>query len=189
MAIEDLFAAVDIERRLRFAVQRTKPGDFFAPVAAGWLPTLLLQVMEQRNPLPQSCALRIGHVVVPPESDMWPAAGQSPAGFSSGTRNGWEGISPVAAPAANRAAPAIRAFLWQARNQSGRGTGLGRHPIGSGHPTSVWRRRRDRKGTLIRHALAQPATVVPLAVVMIQPSVGTLLVTTVGATPLPEAGG
>jgi len=49
MAVEHLFAAVHIERRMAFAVQRTKSRNFLASLLASGLPTVLREKLQQRN--------------------------------------------------------------------------------------------------------------------------------------------
>jgi hypothetical protein len=46
MAIEHLFALIDMRGWLRLAVQRAQSGDFLAPVAARRLPTVLTQIPD-----------------------------------------------------------------------------------------------------------------------------------------------
>src|SRR5208283_4785230 len=49
MAVKHLFAAIHIERRTAFAMQRTKSGKLLPSLVANWFPTALREKLQQRN--------------------------------------------------------------------------------------------------------------------------------------------
>jgi hypothetical protein len=61
MAVEHLFAAVDIERRPAFVMQRAKSGDFVASVVANDFPAVSLEIFQQRNRRLERAVVRIDH--------------------------------------------------------------------------------------------------------------------------------
>jgi hypothetical protein len=105
-------------------------------------------------------------------------------GRSSARRNPWEGIDETAAAATDGAAQPVTSADFRPSSH---------YRYCLRHPTTVWCRRNDRKGTLIRHAgLARPPgtapPVFPLAVAVVEPSLRAALVAAVGAAPLLESG-
>ena len=59
-------------------------------------------------------------------------------------------------------------------------------PRGDSYPTRAGCRKRDRNGTLIRHARSFSPAVFPLPVAMIEPSFRAVLMTAVGSPPLSQ---
>jgi len=107
-------------------------------------------------------------------------------GSSEASGKARERVHPTAAPAADDAVRKAAA----AQSEPAPGFGCGRMGFCGVRCDLMfrWCRRRDRKGTWIRHVFALAASVRVLAVAMIQESFGAALVAAVGAAVLLEAG-